>query len=103
MPDLLSLPDHLSRPHEDGAADHLLGMRLPSVTFPAAGGGSVSLDGPDTHRLVLYVPPRMGGPGAELSDDRDMIPGARGCTPQNCAFTDDHAELVEDQWCRIAG
>jgi len=28
-----------------------------------------------------------------LVDDWDMIPGARGCTPQTCAFRDLFAEL----------
>jgi peroxiredoxin len=28
-----------------------------------------------------------------LSDEWDAIPGARGCTPQSCAFRDHHAEL----------
>jgi peroxiredoxin len=28
-----------------------------------------------------------------MPQDRDEIPGARGCTPQSCAFRDHHAEL----------
>jgi peroxiredoxin len=38
--------------------------------------------------------PRTGEPGKiGLTDDWDMIPGARGCTPQTCAFRDLFAEL----------
>jgi peroxiredoxin len=82
------------RPHDDGAADHLFGMRLPPVTFPGAGDGSVSPDRFDTRWLVLHVYPGTGGPGVELPDDWDMGPGARGCTPQNCAFRHHRAELA---------
>ena len=45
-------------------------------------------------RLVLYVYPRTGGPTIELPDDWDLIPGARGCTPQACSFRDHEAELT---------
>jgi peroxiredoxin len=40
-------------------------------------------------RVVLFAYPRTGEPGKiSLVDDWDMIPGARGCTPQTCAFRD---------------
>jgi peroxiredoxin len=32
-------------------------------------------------------------PGIPLPDGWDEIPGARGCTPQSCAFRDHHQEL----------
>lgn len=93
MSDVSSLPNDLPRPEDDGAGDHLTGMGLPSVSLPKAGGGSQNLDEFVTRWLVLYVYPRTGGPGIDLPDDWDMIPGARGCTPQSCAFRDHHAEL----------
>ena len=34
-------------------------------------------------------------PDQPLPDGWDMIPGARGCTPQSCAFRDHFAELRE--------
>ena len=34
-----------------------------------------------------------GRPGLALPDGWDAIPGARGCTPQSCAFRDHHSEL----------
>ncbi len=38
---------------------------------------------------MLFAYPRTGEPGKiGLVDDWDMIPGARGCTPQTCAFRD---------------
>jgi peroxiredoxin len=44
-------------------------------------------------RTVVYCYPRMGRPNEEMPQDWDEIPGARGCTPQSCAFRDHHAEL----------
>jgi peroxiredoxin (alkyl hydroperoxide reductase subunit C) len=45
-------------------------------------------------RIVVFAYPRTGEPGKiALVDDWDMIPGARGCTPQTCAFRDLFAEL----------
>jgi peroxiredoxin len=41
----------------------------------------------------VYCYPRMGRPDEEMPQDWDEIPGARGCTPQSCAFRDHHAEL----------
>jgi peroxiredoxin (alkyl hydroperoxide reductase subunit C) len=34
-----------------------------------------------------------GRPDVALPEGWDMIPGARGCTPQSCAFRDHFAEL----------
>ncbi|MBO1350114.1 MAG: peroxiredoxin [Hormoscilla sp. GUM202] len=36
-----------------------------------------------------------GQPGIPLPDGWEVIPGARGCTPQSCAFRDRHRELSE--------
>jgi peroxiredoxin len=44
-------------------------------------------------RTVVYIYPRTGRPGIPNPDGWDMIPGARGCTPQSCAFRDHFAEL----------
>jgi len=43
--------------------------------------------------LAAYVYPRTGVPGVPLPDDWDDIPGARGCTPQSCAYRDALAEF----------
>ena len=37
--------------------------------------------------------PRTGVPGVDPPDGWDQIPGARGCTPQSCAFRDHFDEL----------
>jgi len=80
-------------PHDDGAARHLLGMRLPAVSLPATDGRRITL-ADCVGRSVVYAFPRMGKPGQiALIDGWDAIPGARGCTPQSCAFRDHFAEL----------
>lgn len=82
---------------EDGAAaGHLPGMVLPSIALPSTAGGTVPLDGLGRKRprTVLYVYPMTGKPGAALPEGWDAIPGARGCTPESCAFRDHHADLA---------
>ena len=44
-------------------------------------------------RVVLYVYPRTSRPGEPPPEGWDSIPGARGCTPQSCAFRDHFTEL----------
>jgi peroxiredoxin len=36
-----------------------------------------------------------GVPGKLLPEGWDMIPGARGCTPQACSFRDRHREFLD--------
>jgi peroxiredoxin len=45
--------------------------------------------------LVVYVYPRTGTPGKASPHGWDAIPGARGCTPENCSFRDHQADLAE--------
>lgn len=92
MSDRTSLPPDLPAPHDDGAADHLPGARMPGLVLPATDGRQVALaDLPS--RTVLYLYPRTGEPDVPVPDGWDAIPGARGCTPQACDFRDHHAEL----------
>jgi len=80
-------------PQDDGAADHLKGATIPPVSLVATDDSSVTLSAL-TGRSVVFAYPRTGEPGKiSLVDDWDMIPGARGCTPQTCAFRDLFSEL----------
>jgi peroxiredoxin len=92
--DYLSLPPDLPVPEDDGAADHLDGMRVPGLSLPSTQGGEVNLADAAGARLVAYVYPRTGVPGQPSPAGWDDIPGARGCTPQSCAFRDALAELT---------
>ncbi|WP_306152234.1 peroxiredoxin [Roseovarius sp. MMSF_3281] len=84
--------ENLPRPEDDGAADHLLGMEMPDIALQATDGGQVTLSGM-AGPVVVYAYPMTGRPDRALPAGWDDIPGARGCTPQSCAFRDHHAEL----------
>lgn len=88
------LPAGLPRPADDGAADHLVDVAMPDIALPATGGAMLSLRWLPPGRTVLYVYPRTGQPGRALPSDWDLIPGARGCTPEACAFRDHHEDLL---------
>ena len=80
-------------PSDDGGAAHLTSMAMPEVSLLATDDTSVTLS-TLRGRTVVFGYPRTGEPGKiALVDDWDMIPGARGCTPQTCAFRDLFAEL----------
>jgi peroxiredoxin len=77
------LPPNLPVPEDDGAADHLVGLELPELTL-ASSQGDVDV----REFAVIYVYPRSGKPGVPSPLGWDETPGARGCTPQSCAFRD---------------
>jgi len=88
------LPPDLPVPEDDGAADHLTGMALPEVRLPSSLGRAVELAELSRDRLVVYVYPRTGTAGQPSPAGWDDIPGARGCTPQSCAYRDSLAEFT---------
>jgi peroxiredoxin len=96
------LPPDIPAPQDDGAAHHLTGMRLPHVALPTTSGAPVNLS-KLAGRTVLYIYPRTGVPGVDPPQGWDMIPGARGCTPQSCSFRDHFAELEALGVARVFG
>ena len=89
---LYELPENIAAPVDDGACNHLMGMRLPSVALTSTAGRVVELAGlPGC--VVIYCYPRTGRPGVDPPQGWNEIPGARGCTPQACAFRDHYREL----------
>jgi len=92
--DVYTLPPDLPVPEDDGAADHLVGMELPELTLESSRGPAAIRD-----FGVIYVYPRSGRPGVPLLPGWDETPGARGCTPQSCAFRD----LYPDIGAPVAG
>jgi peroxiredoxin len=83
-----SLPPNLPVPVDDGAADHLTGLELPDLVLDSSRGPVNVRD-----FAVIYVYPRSGRPGVPLLPGWDETPGARGCTPQSCAFRDLYPDL----------
>lgn len=91
--DQTQLPPDLPVPEDDGAADHLEGLDVPALELPSSSGRALNLAGLASGRLVAYVYPRTGVPGEPLPAGWDEIPGARGCTPQSCAYRDASPEF----------
>jgi peroxiredoxin len=94
QPNLLEVDwSKIPAPVDDGGAAHLKGKTIPPVSLLATDDTRVTLSSLKG-RTVVFAYPRTGEPGKiALVDDWDMIPGARGCTPQTCAFRDLFAEL----------
>jgi peroxiredoxin len=88
------LPADLPVPADDGAAAHLTGLRIPSVSLTATDETQVDL-GALPGMVVVFAYPRTGRPGEpSLVEDWDQIPGARGCTPHTSGFRDHFAEFT---------
>ena len=87
-----ALPPNLPIPVDDGACDHIPGMRLPSIALASTAGRSVDLAAA-RGTAIVYVYPHTGRPDVPTPREWDLIPGARGCTQEACAFRDHHAEL----------
>ena len=96
------LPSDIPVPQDDGAARHLAGMRMPDLALPATDGTDVNLASLPG-RSVVYIYPRTGVPGVDPPEGWDLIPGARGCTPQSCSFRDHFGELKALGVARVFG
>jgi peroxiredoxin len=94
MNNLYQLPDNLPIPEDDGATAHLVGQKLPNLMLPTTAGRAVDLSAVQGW-LVIYCYPMTGQPGVALPEGWDDIPGARGCTPQSCAFRDYYSEIKQ--------
>jgi len=99
---LHELPKDLPVPQDDGACSHLTGMRLPRLTLASTAGRSVDLSALKG-RTVVYIYPRTGRPDQESPAGWNQIPGARGCTPQSCAFRDHFEELTRAGAAHVYG
>lgn len=101
----LQAPDwsKIPAPVDDGAMGHVAGSRVADVELAATDGSRVSL-AKLSGRVIVFAYPRTGVPGQpSLTPDWDVIPGARGCTPQSCAFRDLHKLLVSAGAARVYG
>jgi peroxiredoxin len=70
-------------------------MAMPHIQLASTAGSKVDVGALGHGRTILYCYPRTGRPGEALPNGWDEIPGARGCTPEACAFRDHTAELAE--------
>jgi peroxiredoxin len=89
---VMELPKDLPVPQDDGACDHLTGLLIPAVALRSTRGRAVDLS-KLKGTTVVYIYPRTGRPDQDVPTGWNAIPGARGCTPQSCAFRDHYQEL----------
>ncbi|MFE3953423.1 MerR family DNA-binding transcriptional regulator [Nocardia sp. NPDC059091] len=101
--DLFTLPSDLPVPEDDGAAAHLPGTRLPAVVLDCTDGTKVDLAALPAGRTIIYLYPLTGRPDTDIPLGWNEIPGARGCTPEACAFRDHHSELLAAGAARVFG
>lgn len=85
------LPDNLPIPKDDGACDHLEGMNFPNLLLESTDGSVVLSELSET--TVVYIYPRSSSDAVDPIG-WDQVPGARGCSPQGCAFRDHQSELL---------
>jgi peroxiredoxin len=93
-PNIYELPQDLPIPIDDGACAHLTGYLLPDLPLMSTTGIMVNL-AKLPRPTVVYCYPRTGRPDQAIPTGWDLIPGARGCTPQSCAFRDHYQELQD--------
>lgn len=78
----------LPAPEDDGACDHLVGMRLSAFSLRATNGDVLDLRELMSGVTVLFFYPMTADRDGAVPQGWDEIPGARGCTPQICSYRD---------------
>ena len=88
-------PGDLPVPVDDGACAHLEGTRIPRIALRSTKGRKVNVAAASKDRVVFFFYPDTGRPGDPRPRGWNEMPGARGCTPQSCAFRDHYREFKE--------
>jgi len=88
------LPKELPIPQDDGACNHLENFNIPALTLPNQDGNMLKLNRLDTFRIVLYCYPMTGSPDRSLPNNWNLIPGAKGCTLENCSIRDNYDKIL---------
>lgn len=100
--DLYKLPEGLPPVEDDGRAAHLQGLRIPRIILPSTLGRMVDVGKEAEHLSVFFFYPATVAPGIPIPGEWSEIPGARGCTIQNCAFRDNY-ERFKLAGCSVFG
>ena len=82
-------------PESKSVIDSLLNTQLPTISLPNQDGNYLKLNRTDTFRLVIYFYSLTGNPNKKLPKNWHQIPGANGCTLENCSFRDNYEKLIE--------
>lgn len=73
MTNLSQLPQDLPVPLDDGAANHLKGLRLPNIELQSTKGGKINLSALPG-KVVIYCYPMTGRPDVPLPEGWVQIP-----------------------------
>tara|TARA_B100001540_G_C15753680_1_gene618236 strand:- start:230 stop:784 length:555 start_codon:yes stop_codon:yes gene_type:complete len=87
-------PTNLSKYEIEAVCNQLKDSQIPDISLPAQNGNLLRLFRTDTFRLVIYCFPMTGHPDKPLPKNWNKIPGAKGCSLQNCTFRDNYNELI---------
>ena len=90
-----SATKNIPEPQNDGLCNHLEGMDIPDISLLTINGDYLKLRRKESFRLILYFYPMTGRPDKPLPDNWNEIPGARGCTLENCSFRDHYEDLIK--------
>lgn len=90
-----NLPTNSHKLESDRACDHLLNSIIPDILLPTQDGNLLKLSRSDTFRLVIFCYSMTGHPKRALPENWNFIPGAAGCTLQNCSFRDNYENLIK--------
>ena len=90
----MSVSQKFPIPVDDGKANHLKNLNIPSISLPNQEGNYLRLDRSDTFRIIIYFFPMTGRPDMPLPQNWNEIPGAHGCTLQTCKFRDNYDDLI---------
>lgn len=75
--------------------NNLLNKPLPPILLPNQTGNLLQLKRKDSFRLVIYFYSLTGHPKKKLPTNWENIPGAKGCTLENCIFRDNYEKLIQ--------
>ena len=80
---------------KDQVIKSLLNNPLPSISLPNQDGNLLKLNRTDTFRLVIYFYSLTGNPDKKLPKNWNQIPGASGCTKENCSFRNNYENFIQ--------
>lgn len=92
MKNLIDLPPNLPVPKDDHATDHLLGVKMPKIFLQTTSNNEIDLSTLISPTVIFFYS-RTGQADQPTPKGWDLIPGARGCTPQSCGFRDLYQEF----------
>jgi len=99
---LFALPPDLPAPIDDGLARHLPGRTVPPVRLRSTRGRLVDVAEVARNLSVFFLYPATVSPGIPIPGEWSEIPGARGCTLQNCGFRNRYEEF-RSLHCEVLG